>query len=257
MDLHLKERARYLLLQCGRYVLLPFSATRRKEWQRLKKEIRNLHPKDKNNPTFLNIDQAYDVEYFESTPFKEEQKYAEAISGVVFKVFSPKSVVDVGCGKGLFLNYFFKKHIPIKGYEGSSSAIKLSVIPKQHIEKADLRRPIKTTRHFHIAISWEVAEHIEKEFVGIYLKNLTDLSDTIVFTAAEPFWNPAHPHHPNEQFPQYWEELFGFYGYKLDHLLTKNLQLEIKNLELPYRLAHYSKMSVYTKQQDSLKRKRS
>lgn len=248
MQLHLKERARYFFLQCGRSVLWLFSETRRKESKRFNTEVRKLRPKDQSNPSFLNIDQAYNLDYFRSTPFKEEQKYAAAISGVVFKVFFPKSVVDVGCGKGLFLNYFFKKHISVKGYEGSSSAIKLAVIPKQHIEKADLRRLFKINRHFQIAISWEVAEHIEKEFVGIYLKNLTDLSDTVVFTAAEPFWNPAHPHHPNEQFPAYWEELFGFYGYKVDHLVTNKLRSELKKLELPFRLTHYSKMIVYTKQ---------
>ncbi|CAN5300965.1 hypothetical protein BH10PAT1_BH10PAT1_2950 [soil metagenome] len=241
MSLHVKNRIKYYFLQIGRFLLLIFSINYRKENKRLRNEIQKLKAK-----RFLNIDEAYNLDYFKSTPFIEEQKYAMNISQVVCEVFKPKSVVDVGCGKGLFLDFFYKKGIKIKGYEGSGSAIKLFVLPRKYVEKVDLRKQIKTSKHYDVAISWEVAEHIEKEFVAVYITNLIKLSNTIVFTAAEPFLNPPHPHHPNEQFSEYWDELFKFFDYKKNTILTNKLQNELIHIGLPPRLEYYTGMKVYT-----------
>jgi hypothetical protein len=64
-----------------------------------------------------------------------------------------------------------------------------------------------------LAISLEVAEHIEKSRAKIFIKNLAVLSDVIVFSAAVP--RQGGTHHVNEQWPGYWRHIFKKCGYEL------------------------------------------
>jgi len=43
---------------------------------------------------------------------------AEKVVDILFDLFKPKSVIDVGCGTGLLLKYFQSKGSKIMGYEG-------------------------------------------------------------------------------------------------------------------------------------------
>ncbi len=57
-----------------------------------------------------------------------------------------------------------------------------------------------------MVISLEVAEHLPKEKSEDFIKNLTNLGDLIVFSAAIPFQGGVN--HLNEQWPEYWEKIF-------------------------------------------------
>ena len=76
------------------------------------------------------------------------------------------------------------------------------------------------TRRYDLAISIEVAEHIEPGNAEEFVRLLTGLSDTVLFSAAIP--GQGGTGHVNEQWPEYWAALFRASGYgAMDCLRTK------------------------------------
>jgi hypothetical protein len=63
-----------------------------------------------------------------------------------------------------------------------------------------------------LAISLEVAEHINPEYANTFVKNLTQSSDIVLFSAAIPLQRGTN--HVNEQYPSYWKKIFEEYGFK-------------------------------------------
>lgn len=122
--------------------------------------------------------------------------------GVLDKYFHPRSVVDVGCGTAEYLAEFQKKGIKIKGYEGSVSALKQAKVELRYIQKADLRNVINSNQRYDLALCLEVAEHIESRYSKNLLDTLTNLSDTVVFTAATP--GQGGHFHINEKPREFW-----------------------------------------------------
>lgn len=242
------KKLRFAMMEIARFWYRVISPTYRSEWRRAQEEVRRLAPKKGEVLHLLDVNEAYNQKYFASRQFEAQSAWSDRISECIYNVHNPKSVVDFGCGPGLFLRYFYKKNIQIKGYEGSLSAFKKLVIPKKFVEHADFRCVLDfKKKKYNIAICFEVAEHIEKEFAGLFLYNLTRLSDTVFFTAAPPYISPKHPHHPNEQPIEYWDTLFAFYGYITDELKTADIQKELKAISFPSNIKHYASMKVYKK----------
>lgn len=212
----------------------------------LDKKFKKLRPKPGEALHILDLQKAYPKEYFSLTHFKDEERWAYKINNVIFSIFKPKSVVDFGCGKGIFLKYFYNKGLRILGYEGSRSAIAMSVVPKKLIKQVDLRYFVpKPKNKFDLVISFEVAEHLEKEFAGVFTGNITSYSKRIVFSACPPGQNEEGPLHPNEQHIKYWDRLFNFYGFEENEDLTKKLRRKITRINLPLNLRYFLGMKVY------------
>lgn len=74
----------------------------------------------------------------------------------------------------------------------------------------DLEKPFKISRKFEVAICLETAEHLSPGAAKSFVKNLTNLSNVIVFGAASPFQGGDHF---NEKFPSYWAAIFNSLGY--------------------------------------------
>jgi hypothetical protein len=68
-------------------------------------------------------------------------------------------------------------------------------------------------RKFDICLSLEVAEHIPKEFADVFIKNLVNASDIIIFSAAIP--GQGGTNHVNLQYPNYWSAKFREMGFSL------------------------------------------
>lgn len=247
-DNYLVRTAKYISMQSARKVFSVISKNYRKDYRRLKEEIKKFTPKKGDVLNILDLDAFYTDEYFSSGQFESEEKFTGQMSRAIDEVIRPSSVMDVGCGKGLFLKYFFDQGHEIRGIEGSPYAFNQMVVPKNKVRQADLRRRMSNGKKYDLAISVEVAEHIEKEFVGVYMETLTSLSDTIVFSSPPPGDTEPHPYHPNEQmYHNYWDILFKFYGYKENKEKTKLLRKKFKNLRLPIRLKQYESIKVYKK----------
>jgi SAM-dependent methyltransferase len=126
--------------------------------------------------------------------------------------FSPKSVVDFGCGSGEFLEEFKKNNVSeILGLDGRW-------LPQQSrgdwFQEVDLQRTIDLKVKYDMALCLEVAEHLPIAFAEVLVDSLARASDRIVFSAAIP--GQGGTNHVNEQFPEFWADLFLKRGFKLE-----------------------------------------
>ncbi|MDP8929007.1 MAG: class I SAM-dependent methyltransferase [Actinomycetota bacterium] len=125
-----------------------------------------------------------------------------------------RSVVDVGCGTGVWLAQFAAAGIDdYLGLDGDYIERPSLAIPKERFRPSDLEQPLELGRRFDMAISLEVAEHLRAEFAAIFVRSLTRLAPLVVFSAAIP--GQGGVGHVNEQWLDYWAELFRAEGYEL------------------------------------------
>lgn len=156
----------------------------------------------------------------------DTKKSAEIILELLFRFFHPKSMVDFGCGVGTWL--YVGKNLGVQeilGIEGDWLDIKHLVINKESFTHKDLSKKIDLKRKFELAISLEVAEHIDASYADIFVENLTVSSDVILFSAAIPGQRGSG--HINEQWPEYWIQKFIENGFEpLDIVRPKIWQIE-------------------------------
>ncbi|MCE5199806.1 class I SAM-dependent methyltransferase [bacterium] len=140
---------------------------------------------------------------------QEETQQALAFSGFLRELFAPASVIDVGCGPGIYLAPFINGGAKVLGIDGSPAAGK--VLPATLFEHVDLRDPWTPPQRYDLAMCIEVAEHLHEEFADTLMDTLTRCSDRIVFTAATP--GQGGYYHWNEQPHEYWIDKFKARGY--------------------------------------------
>jgi SAM-dependent methyltransferase len=130
-------------------------------------------------------------------------------------LYRPMSVVDLGCGRGTWLKAFrdggAKK---VVGFDGPWNTQTNMVDQAIEFHAVDLNKPISTDRmeRFDLAISLEVAEHLEASSASTFIDSLTRLSDVILFGAA--FTLQGGTGHINEQPHTYWAQKFALHGYE-------------------------------------------
>jgi len=145
------------------------------------------------------------------------------IEGIEHVLPPVRSAVDIGCGVGTWLSVFKNRGVErIQGYEGPWVDESLLAIPTDSFEKRDLTQVIPAPgEKFDIAMSLEVAEHLPPESAATFVESLTNLSDFVLFSAAIP--NQGGRHHVNEQWIEYWLELFEAKGYTGLDVLRRRL----------------------------------
>ncbi len=143
----------------------------------------------------------------------------EIILQFIIQRLSPKSIVDFGCGEGSWLNkvLLYDNKIDVLGLDGvyiNKNRLKIS---EENFKAVDLRKPIVLDKEFDLAISTEVAEHLEEPFADIFVDNITNASKQILFSAAVP--GQGGVHHVNEKWQSYWIAKFENRGYYCDFSL--------------------------------------
>ena len=84
----------------------------------------------------------------------------------------------------------------------------------------DLTKNLKLNKTFDLAMSLEVAEHLPSDQAEIFVETLTKLAPVILFSAAIP--GQGGMGHINEQWPDYWVNLFIKKGYQpIDYIRRK------------------------------------
>lgn len=137
---------------------------------------------------------------------------ARVVVPLVIELVSPKSVIDVGCGTGLWLKAFSENGIrEITGIDGSWVDKKMLVIPGQAFISKDLEQPLNIGKKADLAVCLEVAEHLNSTKSEQLISSLVEVAPVILFSAAIPFQGGAH--HVNEQWPDYWAKIFKEKGY--------------------------------------------
>lgn len=137
---------------------------------------------------------------------------AEAVVPLVLDLLAPASVVDVGCGIGLWLAEF-KRHglRDVLGVDfGRVPPTELAIGPGEFVAH-DLTRPLELGRRFDLAVSVEVAEHLPEGDSRRFVADLVGLAPAVLFSAAVPHQGGVG--HVNEQWPEYWAERFVDHGY--------------------------------------------
>src|SRR5688572_2523394 len=82
----------------------------------------------------------------------------------LIKLYSPKSVADVGCGLGTWLKIFQDQGITdITGFDGAHLDLNKVVVDRSKVVIKDLEREISGERTYDLVISLEVAEHISEK----------------------------------------------------------------------------------------------
>lgn len=152
---------------------------------------------------------------------------AEQIIPLLVELFSPRNVIDVGCGIANFLKVFGNHDIvDVKGLDGDWVDLNKLGIPVEKFEKIDLERGFdeyvrNNPRKYDLLISLEVAEHLSPNAAENFVGNLCKLSNTIVFSAAIPFQGGQD--HINEQWQTYWIKIFNKNGFVCDDTIRKRI----------------------------------
>jgi len=137
---------------------------------------------------------------------------AEIILPIVIDLVSPKSVVDIGCGVGMWLSVLYKKGITdILGIDGKWIDESQLNIPKELFRAEDIDKPFNVGRTADLAMSLEVGEHLPENTSSQLIKTLTDTAPVVLFSAAIP--NQPGTKHINCQWPDFWANLFKQYGF--------------------------------------------
>jgi SAM-dependent methyltransferase len=167
----------------------------------------------------------YDAHFYHSA-VRYEKRSSLSFAKIVQTYLKPKSVVDVGCGCGIYLKAFSLVGVKeLLGIDGSEHAIKESFVPGKIILH-DLRTPLRIKKKFDLCLCMEVAEHIEFKYAELLVDNLIKLSDKLLFTAALP--GQGGRNHINEQPHSFWIKLFGQRGFYLKKELTKRLKQDME-----------------------------
>lgn len=149
-------------------------------------------------------------------PLVHNMQAPSVIVPLLFNLFSPRSVIDVGAGLGTWLKCFQKLGVKdILGLDGDWIDSDLLVVDKKFFKSKDLRFSFDLNRKFDLALCLEVAEHFEEEYAERFIFNLCDISDIVVFGAAIP--GQGGQNHLNEKPPDFWVKLFKQNGFLLSH----------------------------------------
>ena len=158
-------------------------------------------------------DNHYDNDFYEGQiagSLRSAVKYADFL----LTIYRPDSIADLGCGRGAWLKAFKDRGVrKVVGYDGSWNEQNNMIDQAIEFHAVDLNRTIadKTTERFDLAMSLEVAEHLDASSASNFIASLTQLADVVLFGAA--YANQGGTNHINEQPHTYWAEIFSRHGY--------------------------------------------
>jgi hypothetical protein len=137
-----------------------------------------------------------EVRYVHEDKFHQDDASPKLMVPILNEIFQPKSVVE--------------KILGVDGTWADQSKIDKNIALENFLT-VNLEDIFNPDSRFDLAISLEVAEHIDEKYADNFVKTLTNCSDNIVFSAAIPLQGGQN--HVNEQWNDYWIEKFSKHGY--------------------------------------------
>jgi hypothetical protein len=158
---------------------------------------------------------------------------ADIIVPMVKSIFEVKSVMDVGSGRGAWLQIWQEHGVSdLVGVDGSYVELESFRVSPSVFFPHDITKPLNLKRKFDVVQSLEVAEHIDEKYADILIDTITRHGDFVLFSAAVP--GQGGEHHVNEQPISYWVNKFKMRGYIASDTFRPAL-MGIKSVEPWYK----------------------
>jgi SAM-dependent methyltransferase len=141
---------------------------------------------------------------------------AAVIVPLLLDLCPARSVVDVGCGLGVWLREFQRRGVQqVLGVDGPHVKVSDLQIPEASFYAHDLTQPFRApdSTKFELAVCLEVAEHLPASSAVPLVASLTSLAPAVFFSAAIPAQGGTR--HVNEQWLEYWIERFAKRDYQV------------------------------------------
>ena len=161
------------------------------------------------------LENKYDAKFYANQKCKSRVSAARVIALIKPILGDVKSIVDIGCGAGGWLAEFAEAFddIAVQGVDHPGVPRESLFIDPDDFMGWDLSSTIDLKRRYDVAMSLEVAEHIDEANADKFVENLTRHADIVLFSAAVP--RQGGTGHVNERWPNYWIRRFEARGYIL------------------------------------------
>lgn len=147
---------------------------------------------------------------------------ASIVVPAILKLVKAHSVLDIGCGTGEWLAEFKENGVKeVMGIDGDYVSKEALQINHTEFQGIDLNIPFDLSKRYDLAISLEVAEHLNPESSESFVKSIIKHSDYVLFSAAIP--KQKGTHHVNLRKQSYWASLFNDNGYVALDLLRDEI----------------------------------
>lgn len=167
----------------------------------------------------------YNENYFKSEIFNFDY---EAIAKAIIEVYKPKSIIEFGCGKGDLTKSLARHGIEIIAIDGYSNP-DFSKFPQITFSSLNLNDELEVTTFlsklnskFDIAISLEVAEHLNPVISSSLINWMTSLTDIVIFSAA--VLEQGGDGHINCRPREFWYKEFQNNGFMISDKIREKLR---------------------------------
>ena len=155
----------------------------------------------------------YDKAFFDGH-YGGSLESARVVTPLIREFIHPRSVVDLGCGRGAWLRAFQEIGVEfIQGLDGDYVDRDTLLIPAESFVSADLAELTKIPGNYDLAVCLEVLEHLSAQSGSNIVAALTEAAPAVLFSAAIP--GQEGTGHVNEQWPEYWRRIFEAHGYQM------------------------------------------
>jgi len=143
------------------------------------------------------------------------------------------NLLDVGCGRGAWLQAWLKAGIPeVFGVDVPGLDPETLLIPRSAFAHHDIGLPFDLGQTFDLVVCLEVAAHLPASQSQMLLEHLARHGDHILFSAATPGQGGAH--HVNERRPEHWADRFHTLGFRCFDAVRPQLR-QARRVEPWYR----------------------
>jgi SAM-dependent methyltransferase len=140
---------------------------------------------------------------------------ARAALSFLFRAGLPGSLLDVGCGRGMWVKSAMDMGVSdVYGVDGVDIPVDHLHFPRERFQQVNLAGSWDLGRKFDMILCLEVAEHVDASVSELLVRGLVKHGDRVVFSAACP--GQAGQHHVNCQWPGYWQQRFNANGFVCD-----------------------------------------
>ncbi len=125
---------------------------------------------------------------------------------LIIETLAPRSVLDIGCGQGEWVDAFAAHGCDVFGVD-------IAAPEGETFLRHDLAVPLELGRNFDLVLSLETGEHLPASVADTYLDTIVRHADAVVFSAA--VLGQEGIGHINCQPHDYWHERFATRGFTM------------------------------------------